>query len=187
MHSPADRITACLQLLFLAALVALFAWLNLGCSPRAAQRVLSATSHAVVEVDRTTAEVYAERRVVCRDASASWAEYDACMEAANAVEEGLRAATRGLHAGQAAVDAWRHGGEEDWPELAACIASALSQILDGARALEIEIPRLVNRAISLAAAFGGTCRNPDGASSGGETSSKGLDPPAPARALGGVS
>lgn len=165
MTAPVWTTRDWVEFFLLAALGCLCFWLAYGCSPRAAQAVLSTTSRAVVEVDRTTAGVYAERRVVCRDASASWADYDDCMEAANHVEEGLRAATRGLHAGQAAVDAWRHGGEEDWPGLAACIASALSKILAGAEALEIEIPRLVNRAISLAAAFGGTCRNPDGGAS----------------------
>ncbi len=132
-----------------------------GCSPPGwAQTATSTTAHALDEVDESTAGLYERRATTCRDASADWPAYDACMVSANRAEEGLRATDRWLRAAQRALDTWRDGGEEDWPGVAACLASAMSLTLDGLAALDVDVPDQLIAAIRLVSGVAGTCEAP---------------------------
>jgi hypothetical protein len=131
-----------------------------GGAPGAFRTTIAATAEAVKAADAQVAPVYGREADRCRVASASWAEFDDCLETQSALKRALESAVDSLRTAEAVLDSWDDSAEEgaDWYAFVPCLSRALSHLSAAFASAGFELPDLIRQGLSFAAAFGGQCR-----------------------------
>lgn len=134
---------------------ALVVLMCIGCEgpPSVARRSVEIATVVVMDADRLAAERYAAAAAAALEASTTDAEYRARIAPHDALEAALRVAQSTVLAADAALDAWREGGAERWPAMAACIVAALGDVQRALAAVGLRAPPELESALTMAAGF----------------------------------
>ncbi len=130
-------------------------FLLLACPPPdAAQRALSVTARALVEVDEAAAPAYGSAHAEALEESETREEYAAMMEPWNRLEEGLRLARVALLSAQESLDAWQSTSEAaSFRTALPGLVGALRGVLLHLGAVGVEAPEGIDQALALIGAL----------------------------------
>lgn len=146
--------TACGGLVLLTAIAIAGALLS-GCDgpPGPARRAVEVATVVLLDADRDAAVRYTAAAEVALERSTTLAEYRAAMAPHDALEQALRVTQSAILAADAALDAWREGGAERWPSLAACVVMALADLRNALAAAGVHAPPELDAVITTARSF----------------------------------
>lgn len=124
-----------------------------GGAPTWAQRVVTTSSAAVVEVDQVAAGRYLEAGREALDAAQTPQDYEHDMRHWNALEEAMRTARSSLLALQAAVDTWDVAGREGLDTALPCLLQALARVGHALVEAGVNVPQKLADALALGGAL----------------------------------
>ncbi|UJR81502.1 hypothetical protein [Sandaracinus amylolyticus] len=126
-----------------------------GCDgpPDAARRSVEVATVVLLDADRDAAVRYTAAAEAAIERSTTLAEYRAAMSPHDALEQALRVSQSTILAADAALDAWRAGGAERWPQLAACVVVALADLRSALAAVGLPTPPELDAVITTARSF----------------------------------
>lgn len=126
-----------------------------GCDgpPGPARRAVEVATVVLLDADRDAAVRYTAAAEVALERSTTLAEYRAAMAPHDALEQALRVSQSAILAADASLDAWREGGAERWPSLAACVVMALADLRNALAAAGVHAPPELDAVITTARSF----------------------------------
>ena len=119
-----------------------------GGPPPEVQSALSVTARALVVVDERLTPRYRGMDDLCDVGTRTHAEHDHCMRDWDTAGHALIGSRSALLVAETSLDTWEQSGEGFGPA-AMCLATAISELLEGLEAVRVPIPETLGQALGL--------------------------------------